>query len=76
MLLRLRRPDAPRPFRCPLVYLLAPLGIVVNLAMMLFLPLDTWLRLFGWLALGLILYFAYGRSHSALGKVLAAKSPS
>src|SRR5262249_1923475 len=43
LLLRISRPAAPRPFRCPFVYVLAPLGIVVNLTMMLFLPLDTWL---------------------------------
>src|SRR5262249_34384686 len=48
LLLRRTRPDAHRPFRCPLVYLVAPLGIAVNLLMMLFLPVETWLRLFGW----------------------------
>jgi APA family basic amino acid/polyamine antiporter len=66
LILRLRRPDVPRPFRCPLVYIVAPLGIAVNLLMMLFLPWDTWLRLLGWLALGLVIYFAYGRRHSVL----------
>jgi APA family basic amino acid/polyamine antiporter len=66
-LLRIRRPDAARPFRCPWVHLLAPLGIVVNLSMMLFLPIDTWLRLVIWLALGLIIYLSYGRRYSVLG---------
>jgi amino acid transporter len=70
LILRVRRPEATRPFRCPLVFVLAPLGIVVNLTMMLFLPLETWWRLAGWLALGLIIYFAYGRFHSVLGKEL------
>src|SRR5262249_1662730 len=41
LILRLRRPDVPRPFRCPAVYVLAPLGMAVNLVMMLFLPGDT-----------------------------------
>jgi APA family basic amino acid/polyamine antiporter len=72
LLLRIRRPDAHRPFRCPAVYLIAPLGIVVNLLMMLFLPIETWLRLAGWLALGLLIYFFYGRFHSVIGKELAA----
>ena len=65
-ILRWQRPDAERPFRCPLVYVVAPLGIFANGAMMLFLPLDTWLRLVIWLAVGLVIYFLYGRRHSVL----------
>src|SRR5262249_47945882 len=57
LLLRITRPEAHRPFRCPALYLVAPLGIFVNLIMMLFLPLETWLRLVGWLLLGLVIYF-------------------
>jgi basic amino acid/polyamine antiporter, APA family len=72
MILRLKRPDARRPFRCPLVYVVAPLGILVNVVMMLFLPPETWLRLLVWLAVGLVIYFAYGRRHSILGQELAA----
>ena len=49
MLLRIRRPEAQRPFRAPLIWVVGPLGILVNLIMMLFLPLDTWLRLVVWL---------------------------
>jgi APA family basic amino acid/polyamine antiporter len=71
-LLRIRRPEAQRPFRCPAISIVAPLGILVNVAMMLFLPLNTWFRLFLWLALGLIIYFAYGQRHSALARRLAA----
>jgi APA family basic amino acid/polyamine antiporter len=72
LLLRIRRPDAHRPFRCPAVYVVAPLGIAVNLLMMLFLPVETWLRLAGWLILGLVIYFLYGRFHSIIGRELAA----
>jgi APA family basic amino acid/polyamine antiporter len=68
LVLRVRRPDAARPFRCPAALLVAPLGVAVNLTMMLFLPWETWLRLGGWLAVGLVLYFAYGRRHSVLAK--------
>jgi amino acid transporter len=70
IVLRIQDPHTPRPFRCPLAFLVAPLGILVNVAMMLFLPLDTWLRLLIWMALGLVLYFAYGYRHSILGKEL------
>ncbi len=68
LILRWQRPDVERPFRCPLVYVVAPLGILVNTTMMLFLPLDTWLRLVVWLVVGLAIYFLYGQRHSVLGK--------
>ena len=70
LVLRLQKPEIARPFRCPLVYLVAPLGVVVNVAMMLFLPVDTWLRLVVWMGLGLVIYFAYGYRHSVLGQEL------
>jgi APA family basic amino acid/polyamine antiporter len=70
LILRIQNPDIPRPFRCPLVYLVAPLGVLVNVAMMLFLPVSTWLRLMIWMAVGLVFYFAYGYRHSILGKEL------
>src|SRR5262249_43686892 len=70
-LLRVRRPDAHRPFRCPAVSVVAPLGIGVNLTMMLFLPVETWLRLGRWLAIGLVIYFVYGRRHSKIGGLAA-----
>jgi APA family basic amino acid/polyamine antiporter len=68
LLLRIRRPDAHRPFRCPALFVLAPLGIVVNVTMMLFLPLLTWIRLVVWLGIGLVIYFGYGLWHSHLGR--------
>jgi APA family basic amino acid/polyamine antiporter len=68
LILRINRPDVHRPFRCPAVKIIAPLGIVVNLTMMLFLPPITWLRLLGWLAVGLIIYFTYGLWNSTLGR--------
>jgi len=66
MMLRVSRPDAQRPFRCPGLFVIAPLGIIVNVAMMLFLPLDTWIRLVVWLLAGLLIYFAYGIWHSTM----------
>jgi hypothetical protein len=67
LIMRVQRPDVPRPFRCPLVYVIAPLGIVVNLGMTLFLPWDTWLRLVVWLVLGLLIYYFYSHQRSILG---------
>ena len=68
LMLRIQRPEVQRPFRCPAVFLVAPGGILVNLAMMLFLPLSTWLRLVIWLAIGLAIYALYSRFHSRLGR--------
>jgi len=63
---RRARPALPRPFRTPLVPLVPILGILICLGMMAFLPLDTWIRLAVWMALGLVIYFAYGKSHSRI----------
>jgi APA family basic amino acid/polyamine antiporter len=68
LILRVRQPVVQRPFRCPAVYVIAPLGIVVNLALTLFLPLSTWMRLLIWLALGLVIYVLYGYRHSIFAK--------
>jgi APA family basic amino acid/polyamine antiporter len=72
LILRIQKPEIARPFRCPILYLVAPAGILVNVAMMLFLPLATWLRLFAWMAIGLAFYFMYGYRHSILGRELVA----
>jgi APA family basic amino acid/polyamine antiporter len=73
LLLRIRRPDVHRPFRCPAVFLVAPLGILVNVTMMLFLPWQTWMRLVVWLAIGLVIYAFYGFAHSHIGKGLRSR---
>ena len=66
LVLRRTHPELPRPFRCRWVYAVAPLGVGVNVYMMTGLPVETWVRLVAWLAVGLVLYFSYGRRHSAL----------
>jgi len=66
LVLRRRRPELVRPFRAPWVPGVPILGIAISLLLMLSLPWDTWLRLVVWLALGLALYFGYGRRHSRL----------
>jgi basic amino acid/polyamine antiporter, APA family len=69
-MMRFTHPEQERPFRTPAMNFVAPAGIVLCLAMMLSLPAITWLRLLGWLAFGLIIYFLYGMKHSTLGKEL------
>jgi APA family basic amino acid/polyamine antiporter len=64
MVLRVRAPNAPRPFRTPLVWVTAPLGIAMCLFMMVFLPIDTWLRLAAWTAIGLAIYYLYSVKHA------------
>jgi APA family basic amino acid/polyamine antiporter len=64
MVLRLKAPDANRPFRTPLVWVVAPLGIAMCLFMMAFLPLDTWLRLAAWTLIGLAIYRLYSVKHA------------
>jgi len=66
--LRRKQPELPRAFKTPLVPLIPILGIGSCLFMMLFLPLDTWLRLIIWMLIGIDVYLFYGIKHSALGK--------
>jgi APA family basic amino acid/polyamine antiporter len=75
LVLRSRRPDLPRPFRAPFSPATPILGILISLAMMLGLPGETWLRLVIWLAVGLVIYFSYGKSHSRVPKGLAPFPP-
>ncbi|MGA2966932.1 MAG: amino acid permease [Terriglobales bacterium] len=63
-ILRVRRPDLPRPFKTPMVPFVPIMGILVAGLMMVSLPLSTWLRLIIWLAIGMAIYFGYGRRHS------------
>jgi len=64
MVLRIKAPGANRPFRTPLVWITAPLGIAMCLFMMVFLPLDTWLRLAAWTLIGLVIYRLYSVKHA------------
>ncbi len=64
LVLRYRSPNLHRPFRTPLVPVVPILAILICGYMMYGLPTDTWIRLAIWLALGLAIYFLYGRRHS------------
>jgi basic amino acid/polyamine antiporter, APA family len=67
-LMRSRRPDLDRGFTVPALPVVATLGIVVCGAMIYGLGWTNWLRLLAWLAIGLVFYFGYGRSHSRLSR--------
>jgi basic amino acid/polyamine antiporter, APA family len=64
ILLRKAEPDAIRGFKTPWVPFVPILGALVCFAQMASLPLDTWIRLIGWMAIGFVIYFTYGRKHS------------
>jgi len=66
LVLRRTKPELKRPFRTPLVPLVPILGMICCLGLMSGLGIHTWERLFIWLAIGLVIYFAYGRFHSTV----------
>jgi APA family basic amino acid/polyamine antiporter len=67
VVLRYRQPEVERPFKAPLIWVTGPLGVICSVALMLTLPIDTWIRLVVWMAIGLVIYFSYGMHHSVLG---------
>jgi APA family basic amino acid/polyamine antiporter len=69
-LMRFINPKAERPFRAPLMNVVAPAGIILCMIMMISLGWQNWVRLFVWLAVGLVIYFTYSRHHSHLGRAL------
>lgn len=70
--LRIMQPDLPRPFKTPLVFVVAPAGAASAVFLMLGLPGDTWIRLAIWLAIGLVIYAFYGRNHSKVTEAPAS----
>ena len=66
LVLRYRQPEIPRVFRTPWVPFVPIAGALVTLLQMVFLPIDTWIRLFVWMAIGFFIYFFYSRKHSRL----------
>jgi len=69
LILRRRRPDLPRGFRVPGGDYLVPIcGAATSLYLMLQETASTLIRLFGWMAIGLVVYSLYGRKHSKLAR--------
>ena len=73
-MLRRTHPDVPRPFRTPLVPVVPLGGIAVCGAMMLGLPLGTWIRLVVWFVIGLVIYFTYARPPRQDAEIRARKA--
>lgn len=65
LILRRLEPDTLRPFKTPGMPWVPIVGTLICLYLMSGLPLATWIRLFLWLAIGLTIYFAYGRFRAA-----------
>jgi APA family basic amino acid/polyamine antiporter len=68
-ILRVRHPELKRKFRTPVYRVTCFLCIAICLALMLALPLPTWIRFFVWMAIGITIYFLYGIKHSKLRQV-------
>jgi len=66
IVLRKKDPSRSRSFRVPFVPFFPILGVLLCIALMLSLPIETWLRFFGWLIMGLAIYFLYSVRHSRL----------
>ena len=66
LVLRKTNPEIERPFKTPLVPFVPIMGILVCIVMMASLPIESWERLAIWLAIGLVIYFAYGKKNSRL----------
>jgi APA family basic amino acid/polyamine antiporter len=66
LILRVRQPDRPRPFKAPGGLVAPIMTILTCLLLMAGLPITSWLRFVIWLAIGLCFYYGYGRRHSQL----------
>src|SRR5918997_1215216 len=68
IVLRRSRPDLPRAFQVPGYPVVPILAAIACLFLMGFLTAGTWVRFFVWMAIGLVIYFLYSRSHSRLAR--------
>ena len=73
LVLRVTKPDLHRTFRCPAVWIIAPLAILACGYLMAHLPYETWIRFVVWCAIGCLVYFGYSYQHSTLGRAQRAK---
>jgi APA family basic amino acid/polyamine antiporter len=76
IILRIRRPEAHRPFRVAGGHVIPVLGVLSCVYLMVSLSVMTWVRFLGWLDLGMIIYWFYGRTHSPLADQVEAAARS
>jgi APA family basic amino acid/polyamine antiporter len=74
LIMRVRHPEAERPFRAPFSPVTPILGILICLLLMFSLPSENWWRLIIWLGIGFVIYFGYSRKHSVLAKMRAKEA--
>ena len=74
VVLRRQRPDLPRSFRTPAIYVVSTLSVLLCFYLMLNLTGGTWVRFLVWMAIGLVVYFGYSYKNSRLGKRQAAEA--
>jgi APA family basic amino acid/polyamine antiporter len=72
LVLRINQPKIDRPFKVPMLFVVAPLGALATLFIMTGLEWGTWVRLLIWMGAGVAIYFVYGMRNSNLGKASAA----
>jgi APA family basic amino acid/polyamine antiporter len=70
LVMRVKHPEAARPFRAPFAPVTPILGILTCLLLMFSLPSENWWRLFIWLMAGFLIYFGYGRKHSVMARLI------
>ncbi|MEV4440578.1 amino acid permease [Streptomyces sp. NPDC049577] len=68
IVLRYRRPDLPRAFRCPAVPFVPGLGVAASIWLITYLAWQTWVRFAVWFVIGLAVYFSYSYRHSELAR--------
>jgi APA family basic amino acid/polyamine antiporter len=76
LVMRIRQPEAPRPFRAPFGLAIPILGLLSCLLLMFSLPAANWWRLLAWLGAGLVIYFAYSRKRSVVYRLLLEEAAS
>ncbi len=69
VILRKKRPDLKRAFRCPGVPVIPALAVIFCVMLMTYLSWHTWVAFVIWMAIGLVIYFGYARKHSAMNQI-------
>jgi APA family basic amino acid/polyamine antiporter len=70
VVLRKKRPELPRAFRCPAVPVIPALAVIFCVALMTFLSKTTWIAFGIWLVIGLAIYFGYSRKNAVLNRAV------